>query len=452
MEIKLGRIPCVLAWLQAFDLVAGHLVLDAHRKKKYSDERTSQDRMLGLLFLKFDLWHLKWLDFLPEVLDELGLIHSWMALLYALGHEDFLRSERIIPETESSEAVRAFFGEWLNRPESNYLADEPELLNERFVHLKSYVLGCEIDAEAENDLISIQLAESILGVLEAFMATSLSGEVLPCRPYFRIKIRHAQVERAVYSIEEFDGERALAVEHPQLLTMRVSREEESAHKSWLLEVCIRIISEIAVIRNPEHYFRALANDESAFQRALDFSDISIFIKNILGDRPEFQLSGWQDKPIEKRFPLIRRFPWDESLSKKVETETGLLSLESGEGDVPEELLNIQSLKHRDRKIFSLINGPLWDRAGWSGTLYIYPPDALSSQVTAAFVPGIALGFKDVEAGKLIFNQWRVELGQEDVEEKLRVSIVTGINKYHPFSYKVIIGVILSCVQDKTNVR
>ena len=439
IEIKLGRIPCVLAWVQAFDLVAGHLVLDDHRKKKYNEERNSQDIMLGLLFLKFDLWHLKWLDFLPAVLDELGLMHSWLALLYALGYEDFLRSESIIPETESSEAVKASFGEWRNRPESNYLADEPELLNERFVHLKSYVLGCEIDAEAENDLTSIQLAESILGVLEAFMATSIGGEVLPFRPYFWIKIRHSQVERAIYSIEEFDGERALTVEHPQLLTIRVSREEESTHRSWLLEVCIGIISEIAVIRNPEPYFTALANDE-AFQRALDFADISIFIGNILGDCPEFQLSDWQDKPIEKRFPLIRRFPWDEGLEKKVETETGLLSLESGEGDVPEELLNIESLKHQDRKIFSLINNPLWDRAGWSGTLYMYPPDALSSSVPEGFVPGIALGFKDVEAGKLIFNQWHIELGQEDVEEKLRVSIITGINKYHPFSYKVIIGI------------
>jgi hypothetical protein len=54
-------------------------------------------------------------------------------------------------------------------------------------------------------------------------------------------------------------------------------------------------------------------------------------------------------------------------------------------------------------------------------------------------PILALGFKDIDAGKQIFEFWNRELGIDDPQEKLRIVIVRGINEAEPFAYRVLLG-------------
>jgi hypothetical protein len=93
------------------------LVLDEDVEKKYSDQRDQQDQVLAILLLKTDFWNLKWLDFLPSILESMELYHSWMTLLYALGYESLLRSEKIIPSEESEDTVRDLFLRLSNQPQ-----------------------------------------------------------------------------------------------------------------------------------------------------------------------------------------------------------------------------------------------------------------------------------------------------------------------------------------------
>lgn len=118
LELQLGRAFSALAWMDLASFIAGNLGLDGDKRDNFLRERENQDLVLGLLLLKTDIWELKWLDFLPGVLDNLGLHHSWMALLYALGYEDYLRSEGIIPEGETSEDVLVLLANWINQPAS----------------------------------------------------------------------------------------------------------------------------------------------------------------------------------------------------------------------------------------------------------------------------------------------------------------------------------------------
>jgi len=109
LEIRLGRVPCVLAWVEMMSMLALQLMLEGDQLQEYLDERMLQDRVIGLLLLKTDFSQLKWLDFLPEILKKLRLDASRMALLYALGHQDYLRSEKVIPEGEDDNDVLDFF-------------------------------------------------------------------------------------------------------------------------------------------------------------------------------------------------------------------------------------------------------------------------------------------------------------------------------------------------------
>jgi hypothetical protein len=80
----------------------------------------------------------------------------------------------------------------------------------------------------------------------------------------------------------------------------------------------------------------------------------------------------------------------------------------------------------------LIDLQLWDRARWKAVLYIWPIDANGE-------PWIAIAFENGEAGKAIFKAWRAKLGNIDEEERLRVSIITGVDRSNPHHYSVVVG-------------
>jgi hypothetical protein len=79
---------------------------------------------------------------------------------------------------------------------------------------------------------------------------------------------------------------------------------------------------------------------------------------------------------------------------------------------------------------SLIDLPLWNKAGWLATVYAAFPSG---------PPVLALGFRDREQGMLIFRAWRERLGAIDKKEELRISILRGIDKANPAAYRVVVS-------------
>jgi hypothetical protein len=435
VELQLGRVPCVLAWIELMSWIAHHLMLEGDRQETYLEERKNQDIIFGLLLLKTDFWELKWLDFLPGVLEKLQLDYSWMALLYALGYEDRLRAEGVIPEEEDLRAVREFFSKWLAQPAAKDLPAKLELMRGLKIRFHSVIIGCEIEVEATNNLASIFLSETILSALEAFLATGMNKNVFPHRPDFRILIKESESVSGLpeYIFHQDSKEGDLEIKHPEKLDYQ-SREDRNAFQSWLIDLLAQTIARIFFIRDPEDYLIRFARDEAGFGRALNNSDTCITVTNILGESPKLRLSDWRSDDIKELFPLNRQLPWSEGLENADESkETVSIYQNIGEGAPPQELLDVDKFKHRDLKVFSLINQPLWDKARWKATAYITFPNPNQP-------PFMALGFSDAEAGKAIFDEWLRKVGRIDSTEQLRVSILTGIDRRKPFSYSVIIGV------------
>ena len=432
IELQLGRIFYALAWLEVASAIAHQLMLDGDRKEAFDKERNSQDLVLGLLLLKTDIWELKELDFLPNILDDFGFYHSRMAVLYALGHENYLRSEGTIPESESTQAVRDFFVEWLNQPANEDLPEQPELQRTQKVELLSFVLGCEVIVEAENCRASIYLAETILSTLEALLATSLDGEILPYRSELRISIHQSDFTKGVpiYEIDESDVGQTVTVRHGAI-DQQHTAENQDGFNSWLKEFTLRITCQFAVINDLESFAKQTFCEELGMGRALLLSRITVAVENILGHAPKFRLSDWKAQSAGERFSLNRDSAWNHGLEQRDESEEAILDeFKPGEGEAPDNLFGIDNLRHKDRRVLSFINMPLWDKANWSGTAYMCNPNK---------APILVLGFKNPEAAKLIFKEWRNKLGEIDEEEQLRVSIITGIDKKHPSTYTVVIS-------------
>lgn len=433
LEIKLGRFPCALFWIELSSLVFNMLVLDDDYNQKYQDERTTEDQILAILLIKTDFSELQSLNFLPAILEKMDLFASWMTLLYVLGYEDLLRNENVISQEEGSDSVRDLFSKLLEQPVCKELPDHPDYLCGSTVKLVSPVLGCKVVITTPNENTVLFLAENIIGALEAFLATSFDSDLIPYRSELNIIIEASDFlsDLPEYSINERrQGE--IVVRCPKVISKNNSTER-TAYRNWLQKLIVEIACQIVVIPNVESFVEQVIKDERSFDRAILFSDVEFSISNILGENPKIRLSDWKKSEKEELFPLRRETPWDNDLQRKTK-ELEKMSIQPGAGEISDSLFDMDELSHRDRKVVSLINIPLWDQAKWLGMGFM----CIGNED-----PILALGFTNSYAANQIFEEWHERLGDVDEKNKLRVAIITGINKMLPYNYKVLISTNLT---------
>lgn len=441
IELQLGRVPSVLQWIEMASIVAQNIGLTGKRREAYLEERTAQDGTLGILFLRSDIDQLWRLDALPPALDRLGLDLSRMALLYALGYEDRLREEGTIPAEESHEGLRETFTKWITQPSATDLPAKPNFPIEDEVLLRSSVLGCQVTARVANEAESIYLGERILAALESLLATSIEGGAFSDAQEFtmRIKSSGSVVGHPDHSFEASHSGQVLVVNHAAAAESRGTRVNADAH--WLQGLVVEIALRIAVPRNPEQYAEQVFGREVGLGRAITFSDTSIPVTNILGDKPRLRISDWGMEGSDETFLPQRRAVWSDGLDLNPQDRQASRMFDKlADGDPPKELLDFSDIKHSEVRVFSLIERELWERANWRAMGYAFDADLQEP-------PILALAFGNAEAAREIFNGWRGKLGDVDREEQLRLSIVTGIDKKHPFSYAVVIGSNPSILKD-----
>jgi hypothetical protein len=424
LELQLCRVPCVLAWIETAALLTHTIKLDGEEQEALDDEWRHLDFTLGLLLLKTEFFDLKFITRLAAVLERFRLDFSWIALLYALGHEDKLREDKVFPENDTPEDVLALFIDAVKKVEATDLPQAPQFLDKRKLELRSSVLGCAILAELVNQNRSLFLAEAILAALEAFLATSLGAELFPYTPNLRLKIIPCD-----FLAKPLEWK---ILEDQQLIEVRHSTDEAvdvHASEDLLAELIITITTQIAIPTDLDH-FEALFRDEQAMGRAINCSNIAVTVHNILGGTLKLRLTDWTPSNAEA-FPLRRTQTWNSGQApspKQMEKAPPVF----GTGDPPAELLDTEGIKHRDRKVVSLINIPLWNKAGWKGAGFV-------EYSNARVPPLLVLLFDDKDAGARILAAWRQEIGPHDKAGKLRITIITGIDRKNPAHYRVIIG-------------
>ena len=445
LEIQLGRVPCVLEWIQTTDAITRYVLSEERQFDKYFEERNSQDAVLSILLLKTDFWELKWLGFLPEILDKMKLYDSWAALLYVLGYEDRLREEKFIPEGKDANYAKDLFIKLLEQPANKDLPTQPEFLRGRTVTFRSNVMGCDISVTLPNERNSIYLAETILGALESLFATCIQCRMFSHRADFKINVRTSLVKNLDYEFKIVDDEEQLVVSHSP--TLFEGHSNTAVIYDWLSELIIHIGARLFIIESPEEFARRLFGEESGMGRAINFSQVAIPLENILGDSPRVTLADWNTEDIEEKFPLKRTVSWNDGvIDEKIDEKKKISELIAESGSTATKDFDTDNYKHTDLKTSSIINISLWDRAGWSGMVYMY--DAEDPNV----MPLVGFGFKDIEAGKAIFRGWRKKLGKHDDDEQIRISFITGIDKQKPASYKVMVSSNPSVVPQKPSNR
>jgi hypothetical protein len=442
IELRLGRLAYVLMGFELKTVVASQLALAEDQRKRFAEQRQLTEGMLGIALLSSSLPQLRRMDGLPEALETLELFIPKAFLLYALGYRDELRNEGFPadkwPDNELDDFIKLAF----SQPGRLQMPARPQIENGQGVTYRTKVLGCEIVLEAPAKANSMSVAEAVLGTIEAFFATSLDERIMPYRPMTKIIIEPVSdlADGLRVTEENIDGDAFVRVQHPTVAPP-FTTEARGKYRDGLMTLIARFMAHVAVVEDISSYMDRIAGEERGFARALIYSEVSLAQDNLFGSSPKVLLSDWSPPEGARRFPLIRTSVWNDNLSID---QIPLPDQAEQQPDLTEPgaffRRKAANEKHGDRKIASQIDIPLWDSAGWRAVFYFNDPSRVP-------YPVLCLGFRNRDAAEKIFQGWRKQLGSEDKENRLRVTILKGIERANPAAYRVFVSTNINPGED-----
>ncbi len=439
LELALGRLPHVILALVMAAQARGHLNLDADDNERLDEEARQQDVVLGILLMRVPLSELPELSKLPATLDRIGLPMSEIALLHALGYDKKLWSEGYIPEDETAEGAKTFFDAWRAQPAAAEVAKVPTLVGTRPNKLRSIILGCELIVTCPSDPLALSIAESFLGGLEAFLATSDENDVFPFRETMEVTMVIGEESQAVptMSFPETAAQPVILTYPPQMTFDEPFQIGE--YYDWLQTAIVDALIRMVRISDHKAWLDKIAGQERGFDRAIMLGNISTISHNLFGDPGSVLLTDWID-PEAQDFPLKRSDAFSDAAPVKPKRKQPTF----GKGPPPTGFPNYDTIKHSDRRVMSPIDVELWDKAGWTGVGYasFVDPDG-----ARRVPPVMSLLFKNPEVGRAIFEGWINRYGKDEVGEALRIALVTGLSTAHPSWYAIAIGPDIKTVSE-----
>ncbi len=436
IEIRLGRIPHIFFSLRLTNFITSHLQLNEEGQTKYWEFIQHIDTIFSMLILRLNLEQLEEIKKIPHLLDQLNLVCSEGTLLFALGHIDILREDVWFDKEDSIEKIEEFYELVCAQPANDDLPDVPELCLGRAIELKSDVLGMNLIFHVDASQISIWIAESLLGALEAFLATSLMGGIMPYKQIAEVAIRIDEDSKEAFGVELIKTSKKyeLEVVHNKNFALS-SADEIKRFRNLIMDFITNLLPKITIYDDKDNHFKKLAEDENVFSRALLFSDVITLSQNIYGNLDWTSLREVSNSIEGKAYELKRQYQWRPKKKVKQANEP----LRYGEDEAPEHIANAENLKHNERKVLSLIDIPVWNKAQWSGTFFMVYSEGQCP-------PCIGLMFKNEDGARNIFNGWRGRLGDKDKKDALRICIITGIDKHNPAHYRVHVGTNLNAYE------
>lgn len=434
LELRLGRLGHLLAWHE-LDIILRHLLNErgyGMSRLKNADEVF--DPIVGMLFLRADVWDLRALSSLPDQLERLGLYFASVALYYALGHEDKVPAA-LTQDDVSASARREFFAKWRDQPAAKDLPSGLRLNTARTITLESRIAGCHFNVDCHNAAPCVELAESLLACIEALLATAPVDGVMAHEPVFQVKIQLSDFAEEPFLYETGDnrGKPYVELRCRAFQPHKLSPDEQAKLKGRLFEVVAHVIARAFLMQEPKSLLTKLFRDDLAPQRALDFTTSFVVMGNVLGNEPRTEIIAWTSKTAPQ-YPLLREVEWDNDDKGRADpSETSVPLKPAPPGSKPPpEMRDMREVSHDAIRTISLIRPPLWDKASWSGTMFLTSPDP-------SITPILALLFRNPAAAGTIFSDWRAELGSIDTTNKLRVAIIRNISKTNPHWYRIALG-------------
>ncbi|WP_417794819.1 hypothetical protein [Terasakiella pusilla] len=423
LSVQLGRtsdLVLCMFWLRGLQQT---LPLADESKAHLEERITELDSLHACFIAGLPKSLIPVLSGLPDILDALGMYQSELTLLYRLGWGEKLAEMELIPEgTEVSEVAEM----------TNLLAAQPASssmpkalgLNQGYAFLvQTTIIGVEIYFHGGATLDDVLLCQTCLTAVESFMATALRHKVFPRIERLDVYIS-LQNDLEEVSIELDESSSSITVMWPQDQLV-LNPQGAMAAQPHLLELSALVLGAVSMMPDTEKSLDQMVTQDEVLERALSFSLAHFALERVLGTKA----SSLDDLEHlrKKSYPPIDPLP--EVVAQLSEQgQASQFNEWAGNNEIPDDFEAPQS--HKAIKSNSIINLPLWDKAGWQGVLYAH--NGAEDQQP----PILGLVLSDRKAATAIFREWNKKFGRKDVDDQIRVSIVRGVKAEQKHHYRV----------------
>ncbi|WP_148266118.1 hypothetical protein [Pseudovibrio sp. FO-BEG1] len=423
LSVQLGRtsdlILCMF-WLMG---LLQTLPLAKESKAHLEERITELDRLHACFIAGLPNSSIPVLSGLPDILDALGMYQSEFILLYRLGWGEKLVEMELIPEGTEVSEVADMTSLLAAQPARSSMPKALGLNQGHAFQAQTTIIGVEINFHGGDTLDDVLLCQTCLTAVESFMATAFRHQVFPRVERLDVFIS-LQIDLEEVSIELDESSSRITVMWPQVQSVLNSQAVMVA-QPHLLELCALVLSAISMMPETEKSLDQMVTQEEVLERALSFSFAHFALERVMGTNAS-SLDDFEHLR-EKSYPPIYPLPDVVPQSSK---QGGISQSNewAGSNEVPDEFETPQS--HKAIKSCSIINLPLWDKAGWQGVLYAH--NGAEDQQP----PMLGLVLSDRDAATGIFKEWNKKFGRKDVDDQIRISIIRGVKAEQEHHYRV----------------
>jgi hypothetical protein len=420
LELRLGRIYAALAWWHLALLISHRFDDDLIS----DDERQSFDAFLSQIIANSEHETLSDLSKLPGWLVEHGLVASELSLLYVLGYEELAQSHT----NEAAEGLLDFL-KVVRDVDMGVKPHSINLLSDKYPSLKTVVMGCEIEVAFPNRTPFLELAETILSALESILATVIVDHIAITEKKLVVEISADDDDEISLGHEVNDADRDLVFEVlcTSFSNRKLNVEGQEAIQKWLQGFLIDVFARVVKMSDYSTTLETMFAEDQVLQRSVPFCSCFTAFCNVFGDDTSGSIAEIFERPKQRDFPLIRKEKWDAEFPKNAEKTTRVDKFVPGKGVPPTDKFDPERSKHGDYKHKGLINVRLWNKATWSGVMFMS---------AKGVPPVIGVLFQNEAAAEKIFEELVETIGENDLKSRLRVTIVRGTSQQNPHMYRV----------------
>lgn len=328
---------------------------------------------------------------LPAIFERMGLQGSKDVLLYRMGYKELISKE-------FEEVIKAD-NNWIEtlrkQTDDDYFL-YANTIADKETKLETVVKGCRIHADFKSDCMLQVYGELLLAFLESLFATASFKDFLFITPSIHFRVQ---------KVSE-GGNEILPESNRDEYVFNVNTNTIDDKEAWQTFSLFlgQLFYRNALVPDMTKMFDDKQNKEKILNRLSVMMTYRNDIRVLYGDDYKNTLSKWVN-PSDAFFA----FKGNDDLSTPFEENGG---------------------KQAEITIKSIINNPLWNKALWSGCGYQLARDYSEP-------PILMLLFKNMDAGKSIFDEWRVL--HEKGNLNMRLAFILQVDKDNPTWYKVIVS-------------
>lgn len=429
IEAKHGNVERIINWVEIYNIFINIL----QDKNESIDDEDKQylmycDSLLSMMILKTGKRNFENLQKIIKKCEKCDLLLSEVSAKYAIGIYD----EKLIEEYKDKQKVDELMYDLYNNSLKNGIF-EPIYIDNQDVEIKSLLMGFEIKIHMKNTRLCHKFGEYLLALLENTFATMYSHNVI-MKNDINIKLNEFEGE---FNFDfMYDGIDTYHINLVGIDDCDISSEQHKIISNKSFEFLSNILARNFMYSNFEKTIKDLFEDEKCFERAMNHTNIIYTLNNIFGIDEEMDNSFFEIKRTEE---------WYKKLGLKETNATDkmidICELQKEALWDGKKFFSIDNIRHDNIFVSKMIVCPHWDLAKWKGMIII------TDNIYNKFIR-IGFLFESKEGAKLVFEDLIKCATKNDIDGKILISFIKGIDKDNCFDYRVMITERLKISKEK----